>query len=195
MNIKHDQFIGIYNNAFSKDYCDEVITFFENLVSAGFGVNRQLHDKANKSDKEDLAVFCNTEDTITLFSSAKLQKHFNDVFWSKCYPLYVENNWILKSAGSHAIYTYKIQKTEPGQGYHVWHFESDNRVDCLRVLAWTLYLNDVAEGGETEFIYQKLRIAPKAGTLVIWPAGFTHTHRGNPPLTDNKYIVTGWVEF
>jgi hypothetical protein len=195
MNIKHDQFIGIYNNAFSKDYCDEVIAFFENLVSAGFGVNRQLHDKADKLDKEDLAVFCNAEDTITLSSSAKLQKHFNDVFWSECYPLYVENNWILQSAGSHTIYTYKIQKTKIGQGYHRWHFESFNREFCPRVLAWTLYLNDVEEGGETEFIYQHMRVKPKQGTFVIFPASFTHAHRGNPPISNDKYIVTGWIEF
>ena len=195
MSTNTDQFIGVYNNAFSKDYCDEVIALFENLVAAGFGMSRGFLDNADKSYKEDFAVFCNTEDTIVLGSSAKLQKHFNDVFWGKYYPLYIENNWALKSAGQHAIYTYKIQKTKPGQGYHIWHFESNNRANCLRVLVWTLYLNDVVEGGETEFIYQKLRIAPKAGTLVIWPAGFTHTHRGNPPLTDNKYIVTGWVEF
>ena len=40
-----------------------------------------------------------------------------------------------------------------------------------------------------------LRVKPKQGTLVIWPAAFTHTHRGNPPLSNDKYIVTGWTEF
>ena len=58
-----------------------------------------------------------------------------------------------------------------------------------------LYLNDVAEGGETEFLYQSLRIKPKKGTVIICPTDFTHTHRGNPPLSKTKYIATGWVEF
>jgi hypothetical protein len=57
-----------------------------------------------------------------------------------------------------------------------------------------LYLNDVEEGGETEFLYLKKRIKPQQNRLLIWPAGFTHTHRGNPPLSNNKYIITGWVE-
>ena len=56
-----------------------------------------------------------------------------------------------------------------------------------------LYLNDIDEGGETEFLYQHKRVPPKAGTIVIWPTGFSHTHRGNPPLSNTKYIVTGWL--
>jgi hypothetical protein len=55
-----------------------------------------------------------------------------------------------------------------------------------------VYLNDVDEGGETEFLYQQVKIKPKRGTVVIWPGGFTHLHRGNPPLK-NKYIATGWL--
>jgi hypothetical protein len=77
----------------------------------------------------------------------------------------------------------------------MWHYESDNRETCHRLLAWMVYLNDVEEGGETEFLYQHKRIKPKQGTLVIWPASFTHTHRGNSPLSNVKYVVTGWTEF
>ena len=58
-----------------------------------------------------------------------------------------------------------------------------------------LFLNDVDEGGELEFLYQSKRIKPKAGTMVISPAFFTHTHRGNPPLSGEKYILNGWCEF
>ena len=57
-----------------------------------------------------------------------------------------------------------------------------------------MYLNDVDDGGETEFLYQKKRIRPKQGRVLIFPAGFTHTHRGNPPLSGDKYILTSWLE-
>ena len=62
-------------------------------------------------------------------------------------------------------------------------------------LTFILYLNDIEEGGETEFLYYSKRIKAEKGKLIMWPAGFTHTHRGNPPLTDVKYILTGWLEF
>ena len=54
-------------------------------------------------------------------------------------------------------------------------------------------MNDVEEGGETEFLYQSFRVKPKAGTLILFPSFFTHTHRGNPPLKGVKYLATGWI--
>ena len=57
------------------------------------------------------------------------------------------------------------------------------------------YLNDVTEGGETEFLYQKCRFKPEKNTLLVWPSQFTHIHRGNPPLSNDKYIITGWIEY
>lgn len=49
--------------------------------------------------------------------------------------------------------------------------------------------------GETEFLYYPRRIKPKQGTLIVFPGAFTHAHRGNPPLSGDKYIITGWIEF
>tara|TARA_R110002153_G_scaffold264569_1_gene426533 strand:+ start:100 stop:717 length:618 start_codon:yes stop_codon:yes gene_type:complete len=86
----------------------------------------------------------------------------------------------------------KVQKTTKGGGYHVWHHEQMTPETCDRVLAWTIYLNDVEEGGETEFLYQSQRIKPVQGKISIFPAHFNYAHRGNPPLTGDKYIITGW---
>lgn len=61
-------------------------------------------------------------------------------------------------------------------------------------MAFIVYLNDVEGGGETEFLYLGRRVSPVQGRLVIFPAGYTHTHRGNPPLSGEKYILTGWIE-
>ena len=64
-----------------------------------------------------------------------------------------------------------------------------------RVLLWSIYLNDVDQDGETEFFYQGRKIAPRAGTLLVAPAGFTHTHRGNTPRGSDKYLATSWILF
>ncbi len=84
-------------------------------------------------------------------------------------------------------------------GYPYWHCEHYPRAGSVeplhRVLLYTIYLNDGFEGGETEFYYQRRRIAPRAGDLLIAPAFFTHTHRGNRPRGKDKYIATSWVLF
>lgn len=93
-----------------------------------------------------------------------------------------------------------LQKYLAGSGgYHHWHsevFPQNASCETLhRVLLFQYYLNDVAEGGETEFFYQGRKIAPKAGRLVIAPAGFTHTHKGHVPVSGDKYIATSWILF
>jgi hypothetical protein len=93
-----------------------------------------------------------------------------------------------------------MQKYEKGKGgYHKWHSEiSPTHPQCEilhRVLLTIIYLNDVDEGGETEFFYQKRSVKPKKGTIVIAPAGFTHTHKGHVPLSSDKYIFASWIKF
>ncbi len=96
--------------------------------------------------------------------------------------------------------TTNLQKYNKGSGgYHHWHSEhfpsphDPGNASLHRVLLWMYYLNDVPEGGGTRFYYQDKTIAPKQGTLVIAPAGFTHTHRGEIPVSNDKYILTSWI--
>lgn len=94
--------------------------------------------------------------------------------------------------------TVNLQKYLQGSGgYHHWHSEIyPQNASCEtlhRVLLWMFYLNDVEEGGETEFLYQGRKVAPRKGRLVIAPAGFTHTHRGNVAKSGDKYIATSWI--
>lgn len=84
-----------------------------------------------------------------------------------------------------------LTKIEPDEGYHTFHCEDLTYDSQSRHLAWMIYLNDVEEGGETEFLYQSKRIKPKRGMGLVWPGSFTHLHRGNPPMS-TKYTLTGW---
>ena len=91
-----------------------------------------------------------------------------------------------------------IQKYVAGQGgYPYWHCEQYPKQDggeaLHRAVLWTIYLNDGFEAGETEFLYQQRKIAPRTGSLLIAPAAFTHTHRGNRPEGGDKYIATSWI--
>ncbi len=93
-----------------------------------------------------------------------------------------------------------LQKYVADQGgYPYWHSEQYPKLDhgetLHRVVLWTTYLNDGFGEGGTEFLYQDRLITPHTGSLLIAPAGFTHTHRGNMPKGGDKYIATSWVLF
>lgn len=93
-----------------------------------------------------------------------------------------------------------LQRYRAGEGgYPYWHCElypKDSQAETLhRHLLWTLYLNDDFQAGQTEFFHQRRSIAPRTGSLLIAPAAFTHTHRGNRPQGGDKYIATSWVLF
>lgn len=93
-----------------------------------------------------------------------------------------------------------LQRYTAGQGgypyWHCEHYPKDAAGETLhRTLLWTLYLNDGFAEGETEFLYQQRKIVPKAGSLLIAPTAFTHTHRGNRPRGGDKYIATSWILF
>lgn len=96
--------------------------------------------------------------------------------------------------------TLNVQKYLAGQGgYPYWHCEhypkAGDAAALSRVLLYSIYLNDAFDGGETEFFYQRRAITPRTGDLLIAPAGFTHTHRGNRPRGGDKYLATSWVLF
>jgi hypothetical protein len=190
-----NDFIEVYENAYSRDFCQRAMQFFDQMHDTGLTENRQKYEGAPRTKKHDDAVYMLDEITVSMYGSRVLSKEFMNPFWDIYYADYVEKYAAIKEAGPHTIYCYNIQKTPIGGGYHVWHFESAVRAVSNRLLVWSLYLNDVEEGGETEFLYQHKRIKAKQGTLVIWPASFTHTHRGNPPLSNDKYIMTGWLEY
>jgi prolyl 4-hydroxylase len=88
-----------------------------------------------------------------------------------------------------------IQHYQPGQGFKVWHCERGNLSLAYRHLVFMTYLNDVTDGGETEFFHQELKIRPEKGLTLIWPADWTYTHRGVTSPTQEKYIATGWFNF
>lgn len=190
-----EDFIREYPRAVSREFCRGIIDYFEWCENNNRTFKRT---EATKLSKDDTSTILNPNNFWEInFSAEHLSgyiEEFNRAFWDECYPAYVRDIDILNTIGSHTIFTYKVQKTIPSGGYHVWHCEH-SRMQSNRLGTYILYLNDVVSGGETEFLYQQKRIPPSEGTLVIFPAGYTHTHRGNPPLRGIKYIMTGWLEY
>lgn len=186
--------LAIFDNAFTDEFCDQLIDYFNWSQENNEVWDRKTAENIDEIYKKDLATSLSNE---RYFSSdnSNLLSEFNSTFFDVWYREYTNYFSILNTADRHAIYTHKIQKTSPGGGYHVWHFEAGGVAVARRLSTYILYLNDVDLGGETELLYLHQRIEAKKGRLVIFPSGYVFTHRGNPPLTGDKYIITGWLEY
>ena len=100
-----------------------------------------------------------------------------------------------------------MKRYEPPHQHFNWHMDHspelprkllenpESSKSFLRSMVFLFYLNDVEEGGETEFLYQDLKVKPKAGSLIIFPPYYTHAHRGNAPISGKKYIINTWLKW
>jgi hypothetical protein len=190
----HGDHIKTIDDCFDPSLIDDCIRVFENAEEHGLTKNRVSdgHRNAGKWTGEDTSIYWSAMDTMINAPLKELGEIVNNEIipkWGEEYPLV--GSGIVKDL---YVSQLKMQKTRPSEGYHSWHCEYTNQLQDVRTaLAFMVYLNDVDEGGETEFLYQSKRVSPRFNRFVVWPAGWTHIHRGNPPLSNDKYVITGWV--
>ena len=168
--------------------CDDMIYYFESNQDKAPGEICNLEGSlVDESKKKSIDLTCDPSEKISQRYDNELQKVANS---------YVEK--FPKSADTEkwGIEDFNIQKYDPGGGFFLWHSERTAGGSVAnRHLVFMTYLNDVYEGGETEFFHQKVKIKPRKGLTLIWPADWTHYHRGVPAEKETKYIVTGWFRF
>lgn len=189
--MKLEQFIGIFPNAISDDLCSKFVNYFNAISEQGLTMS-SMEDAVEKMSKgtfrKDEVLHIPSELPIHCFPKALCQSIWSNVL--KCYMIYNKEYNIERDVTS---YSFNIHRVYPSGGYHVWHHEHGFE-SPYRILAWHLNIEVPKRGGETEFLLQSMRVEPQVGQLTIWPAGFTHKHRGNPPLEGRKTYLTGWFE-
>ena len=189
--IKIEKHIGIYDHYILEEECDKLIKYYKDQDTFNKTLGRMQSEGSSPTIKNDKQLFLR-EDIAVWFKEFKpLMMNFDIAL-----KHYQQTTGIIDLYGLKEFNynTLKIQKTIPTQGYHVWHIEHSAGMDnSHRALAFTVFLNDVEKGGETEFLHQSIRVEARKGRIVIWPAGFPFVHRGNPPLEGEKYILTSWL--
>tara|TARA_B100001250_G_C19342955_1_gene589896 strand:+ start:68 stop:634 length:567 start_codon:yes stop_codon:yes gene_type:complete len=183
-------FIYCKKNVLSEEVCDYIISIFnENPHTWEEG---RMEEGVNHEKKKCTEIYLNSEqkNPFNLLFLDELRDVI--VQYIKEYPFVDQiDKWEFSNV-------YKIQKYLPNEGYFEIHCENSHHTTSPidnRVLVWMIYLNDVTDGGYTEFPQQNRLIQPGVGDILIWPPYWTHPHKGITSKTQTKYIMTGWFNY
>ena len=171
--------------------CDELIEHFESNFSrhssgkTGSGSNLEIKDSTDMVIKPK---------ELTLPENEYFLRYFDEL--NLCNKQYIEQWPFLNCISSNLeIGRFNLQRYLPGQHFKKIHTERSSLETLHRVFAFMTYLNDVDDGGSTYFSHYDLEVKPQKGLTMIWPAEWTHAHRGNILKSGVKYIITGWINF
>ena len=188
---KSPNFIGSWNIENDK-LCNEIIKFFEeNKSMQRVGLTALGYDPKIKK----------TTDMLIQPSDLKNKKYslFNSYFnlLKDCFLDYRNQYPFLnhKFFNRTHIGNFNVQKYNSGDHFSQLHSERVSLDSLHRLFAWMTYLNNVDDGGTTNFEYYDIKVKPEIGKTLIWPAEWTHAHTGSILKSGTKYIITGWIQF
>ena len=185
--VKPHSFIYAIHDALQPDVCGTIVERFEAHKE------HQYEGRIGQRQTRDRSIKKSTDLTV---SDKPEWKDVDRVFFgSLVAALQAVREHFPFFRGRFKDMGYAIQRTSPGEYYH-WHIDGGSHEFSYRQLVVVWYLNDVpGPGGETEFLYQGVKIRPEVGKMVLFPPFWTHEHRGVTLEKGVKYIATTWVVF
>lgn len=181
--VAPNSFIVEFPDTLSSEQCQAICTGFDALHIEEYGPSalgkvddrRCYHAPLDHALKTDEAAFVAVHEAI----KENVQKY--------------RRNWDILAKAPVIQSALLVQKYEKGDGYYKLHVDAGHPSVFDRLLAMLVYLNDVEEGGETHFPYLDALIRPERGKLVIFPVNWPHLHAGQTPVSNDKYILTGFI--
>lgn len=181
------------NNSISKELCADIIDLFEQEDGKYEGVTIGGLNKTVK-DSLDFVIpkVSKKWDKITSFLTDELTR--NLIIYLKQLNNNINTNFSFLKNTELSIQHFQIQRYTKNIGKYVYHNDSEINLkeNNYRVITFLWYLNTVNEGGETEFNGEIL-VNPELGKLILFPATWTYPHCGKMPISNDKYILTGWI--
>jgi hypothetical protein len=181
--------ISYWDNVLDKNVCDDIITRFESNSSQ----QEQTVMEGHRSFTE-INITKNIDDwnDIQNLLIGKMQEYVRKYITAfdideSCWP----QNFALEE--------FRIKRYLPNdKDEFKFHVDVGDYTSAKRFLAFFWYLNDVVQGGETNFQKSpaariEYSVTPKAGRLLVFPPLWTHPHVGMKPISGPKYIIGGYL--
>lgn len=185
MAIEYKNFIHVYENSLPRDICTKLIEIFEE--------HKNKHERYDQNRTPNFTQFNFTKNInisseiqtihqVLISKTLQYKTKYYKWFGEKFFP----NNNVFEQ--------FRIKKyNNDGNDAFDLHVDVLNMETSKRFLSFFWYLNDVDEGGETAF--GDFLIKPTAGKLVIFPPLWMFPHQGNPPISNEKYLLSTYLHY
>ena len=182
-----ERWIKTYPKIFSKEECTGLIEWFEILDES-----KQLVHTKLEGHREFDEVNLNDFREQTLKMQLDVYKRFDDILERYKQDVKVHKKALPEKSAWEEL---RIKRYRSGVGNFLDHVDVGDSISARRFLVFFVYLNDVDFGGETEFPELNLTISPVCGTLLAFPSTWTFLHRGNVPISNDKYILGSYKHY
>jgi hypothetical protein len=174
--------IHIHENALDKDTCQSLIDVFESN-----------QDKQERFDRNRTPNF--TQFNLTQYSSENKELHnlviSKTLEYKKKYYEFIDERCFPKE---NAFEQFRIKRYKnDGNDAFDAHVDVVDYSTSRRFLSFFWYLNTVEEGGET--VFSDVTIKPETGKLVVFPPLWMFPHQGNPPISNEKYLLSTYLHY
>jgi 2OG-Fe(II) oxygenase superfamily len=196
-----EKYIYEYNSSIPDILCDEIISLYETEegrypgVTAS-GVNPLIKHTTDFVIPKSSPKWNEIEQFLYKELSRHLKHYLDDITKSEYFSPEHNNGRdttknFLKGQQLQVDH-FMVQKYKQNEGMYIYHDDYSVEYDKkrFRVITYLWYLNDVYEGGETEF-WGSYTIKPKKGKLILFPSFWCFPHRAKVPISSDKVIITG----
>jgi prolyl 4-hydroxylase len=181
------EFIAVFDDALAPALCAQMITSFHALA--------RFQRSNGRTERAGLEHSAWTELDITPLTDAPFKQMLLHNMHNHLARYLERVRLTIPVPSTHKHSELIIKRYRPGadEGFQP-HFDALGPV-ANRYMVFLWYLNDVTAGGETHFVDLDLRVAPKAGRLLMFPPYWMFQHEGCPPISNDKYILSTYFLF
>jgi hypothetical protein len=186
--MKLEDLIVVYPNFISKEDCEKMIEWFN--------TNTDLHDNGkvgNDKSVEHCPEFKKSTQAYPL-PNDPISDLITQIIFS-AYKVYCQEYPSPSIDRKICLKDYSIRIYQKNHGHFLTHTDQGSDATVTRIFAAILYLNDVFDGGETEFPDQNILVKPEQGKVLIFPCNYLFPHSGNMPISNDKYITTAFINY
>ena len=187
MATKLTDYIKCYDNMVNDSQCNEIIEAYKQ--SGTSYVNREQRPTFHELN---ISKKFKAKDPLWEKPQIILTETFIDVV-----NLYMEDLEIARDFPvKYTFEEYRMKRYEAND-YDQFkdHVDVQDYSSARRFVVIFLYLNDVLEGGETNFPKLDLAITPKQGRILVFPANWQYRHSGLPVKSNDKYIIGSYLHY